>query len=83
MEFSKEAITALQIAAKEKHSIVNLEQLGVSQKIINLLESYDLSTLDKLLNITKKQLLSIDNFGPKQLKILFNALSKYDALIDC
>lgn len=83
MEFSKKAITALRVAAKEKHSIVNLEQLGVNQKIINLLESYNLSTLDKLLNITKNQLLSIDNFGPKQLKILFNALSKYDSLIDC
>ncbi len=80
--FSEKVMNSLEVAANEKHSISNLEQLGVSQKLINLLESYNVSTIDILLNMKKEQLLSMENFGPKQLKILFQALSSYDSLDD-
>lgn len=72
------ALEALVNGVAQRHSISNLEQLGVSQRLINLLESQDINNLEDLLLKRKEDLLSIPNFGEKQLFVLFNALSKYD-----
>jgi DNA-directed RNA polymerase alpha subunit len=69
-----------QKGVEEKHSISNLENLGVKQRLINLLESHKISNLEQLMFHKKETLLSIPNFGKRQLFVLFEALSKYNEL---
>ncbi len=77
---SNKALIAIKKGVDEKHSISNLENLGASQRLINLLEHNGISDLEKLMLQKKEDLLSIPNFGEKQLFILFSALSKYNEL---
>lgn len=79
-EISSCALLAIKKGVEEKHSISNLENLGISQRLINLLEQNEICDLEKLMSLKKEDLLSISNFGEKQLYILFNALSKYNEL---
>lgn len=79
-QISKEALVAIKKGVEEKHSVSNLEELGVSQRLINLLESNGIRDLSVLMTHKKENLLSIPNFGKRQLFILFSALSKYDEL---
>jgi DNA-directed RNA polymerase alpha subunit len=75
-----EALEAIKKGVQEKHSVSNLEQLGVSQRLINLLETNGIRDVSVLLTHQKETLLSIPNFGKRQLFILFSALSRYDEL---
>lgn len=77
---SNSALIAIKKGVDEKHSVSNLENLGASQRLINLLEYNGISDLEKLMLQKKEDLLSIPNFGEKQLFILFSALSKYSEL---
>jgi DNA-directed RNA polymerase alpha subunit len=77
---SIEALAAIKKGVEEKHSISNLENLGVKQRLINLLESHKISNLEQLMFHKKETLLSIPNFGKRQLFVLFEALSKYNEL---
>lgn len=79
-QISKEALRALKIGVEKKHSISNLEELGVNQRLINLLESNGIQDLSVLMTHKKENLLSIPNFGKRQLFVLFSALAKYDEL---
>lgn len=79
-KISLEALAAIRKGVEEKHSISNLEHLGISQRLINLLETHGIRNLEQLMFHKKETLLSIPNFGNRQLHILFNALSKYDEL---
>jgi DNA-directed RNA polymerase alpha subunit len=76
-EISKEADEALRIAALERHPVSNLEQIGISQRVINLLQSNGINDMLDLLSIKKESLLKFQNFGPRQLQMLFEAMSKY------
>jgi DNA-directed RNA polymerase alpha subunit len=76
-EISKEANDAMRIAALERHPVSNLEQIGISQRMINLLQSNGINDMFELLNTKKEDLLKLQNFGPRQLQILFEAMSKY------
>lgn len=76
----KEALEAIRKGVQEKHSVSNLEQLGVSQRLINLLETNGIRDLSVLLTHQRETLLSIPNFGKRQLFILFSALSRYNEL---
>jgi DNA-directed RNA polymerase alpha subunit len=76
-EISKEADEALRIAAIERHPVSNLEQIGISQRVINLLQSNGINDMLDLLSIKKESLLKFQNFGPRQLQMLFEAMSKY------
>lgn len=80
MKMSEQALKALNKAVDEGHSITNLEQLGLNQRIINLLESNNISEIKDLLYKTKKDLLNIANFGEKNLNKIFDALSKYHTI---
>jgi len=79
-EISEEALEALKKGVQDKRPISELQELGVSQKLINLLESYKITDISILLNHKKENLLTIPNFGHKQLVCLFDALSKYHDL---
>lgn len=79
-KISNEALISIKKGVDEKHSISNLENLGASQRLINLLEYNGISDLGKLMLQKKEDLLSIPNFGEKQLFILFSALSRYGEL---
>jgi len=79
-EISNEALEAIKIGVEENHSISNLEQLGVKQRLINLLESNGITNLGHLLAQKKETLLSFSNFGEKQLVSIFEALSKYNTI---
>lgn len=76
-EISKEADEALRIAALERHPVSNLEQIGISQRVINLLQSNGINDMLDLLSVKKEILLKFQNFGPRQLQMLFEAMSKY------
>jgi len=76
-EISKEADEALRVAALERHPVSNLEQMGISQRVINLLQSNGINDMLDLLNTNKENLLKFQNFGPRQLQMLFEAISKY------
>jgi DNA-directed RNA polymerase alpha subunit len=77
MKISQQTLNALNVAVDEGHSVSNLEQLGLNQRLINLLESNKITKIEHLLYKTKEELLAISNFGEKNLKIIFEALSKY------
>jgi DNA-directed RNA polymerase alpha subunit len=79
-KISLDALAAIKKGVQEKHSISYLENLGISQRLINLLESHGIRDLEQLMFHKKENLLSIPNFGKKQLFILFDALSKYHEL---
>jgi DNA-directed RNA polymerase alpha subunit len=79
-QISKTALEAIKKGVEEKHSVSNLEELGVSQRLINLLESNGIRDLSVLMTHRKENLLSIPNFGKRQLFVLFSALSRYDEL---
>ena len=76
------ALEAIKKAVQEKHSISNLEQLGISQRLINLLESFGVTNLEELMTKSKAELVAIPNFGERQLFLLFSALSRYNEVED-
>lgn len=53
-QISKEALVAIKKGVEEKHSVSNLEELGVSQRLINLLESNGIRDLSVLMTHKKK-----------------------------
>jgi len=71
---------ALAIAVEENHPVSNLEELGVTQRMLNLFESHGLSKLSDILYKETKDLLELPNFGEKQLILLFESLAKYHLL---
>ena len=79
---SEEAMLAISSAVKERHPISNLEELGVTQRMINLLQTNGIQDMSDLMHKNKKELLKIQNFGEKQLYVLFEALSKYHSFPD-
>lgn len=79
-EISSDSLVAIKKGVEDKHNISNLENLGASQRLINLLENNGIENLEQLMLKKKEELLSIPNFGEKQLFVLFNSLSKYHEL---
>lgn len=74
------ALAAIHVGVEEQHPICCMEQLGVGQRLINLLESEGITTLEDLMHKRKEDLLSYKNFGEKQLHTLFKALAHYHKL---
>lgn len=79
---SLDSLNALKKGVDEKHHVSCLNELGVSQKVINILDSVGVSSLEQLLKCKKEELLSIPNFGEKQMFVLFEALSNYQNLVE-
>lgn len=80
-KISHDAKTAIGVAVDNEDPIAVLEELGIGQRMINLLQENNVQNMKDLMNKKPKQLLSFKNFGQKQLYNLFIALSKYH-LID-
>jgi DNA-directed RNA polymerase alpha subunit len=76
-QIGSDAARALEAAAKRGDPVSNLEQLGVGQRIINILHENKVYDMEDLLGKRREDLLGMNNFGTKQLGILFSALSKY------
>jgi DNA-directed RNA polymerase alpha subunit len=76
----EEAVIAIARGIAKKHEISCLERLGISQRLLNLLESEGIKTLETLMHTKKADLLRCKNFGEKQLHILLDALSRYHTL---
>jgi DNA-directed RNA polymerase alpha subunit len=79
-KISNDALIAIRIGVEQKHSISNLEKLGIKQRLLNLLECNSITDLSKLMNLKKEDLLKLPNFGEKQLFMLFEGLSNYHNL---
>lgn len=77
---SMKARKALSVGVAEEHTISLLEELGVTQRMLNLFEKHGISSLKDLLNNNTEKLLSLPNFGEKQLILLFKCLAKYHKL---
>lgn len=81
-EIGQKAKIALAEAASRKDPISNLEELGIGQRMLNLFQENGIEHLGDLMERRKEQLLSMNNFGERQLHKLFNALSNYHLLAD-
>jgi DNA-directed RNA polymerase alpha subunit len=78
----EEAMVAISSAVRDRHPISNLEELGIGQRMINLLQTNGIHDMNDLMHKNKDELLKMQNFGQKQLQLLFDALSKYHSLSD-
>lgn len=78
----KEAMAAISEAVKDKHSVFCLEQLGVPQRVINLLYNNGVRSVADLVDRSPEQLLSIANFGKNHLRSVLDSLSKYHTIED-
>lgn len=81
-QIGQEAAKALDTASKRGDPISNLEQVGISQRIINILHENRVYDMEDLLGKRKEDLLAMNNFGQRQLDILFSALAKYHLVED-
>ena len=81
-QIGQEAAKALELAAKRGDPVSNLEQFVVGQRIINILHENRVYDMEDLLGKRKEELLAMNNFGQRQLDILFSALSKYHLVED-
>lgn len=77
MKISEETYKALTIASEEGHPVSNLEQLGVNQRMINILQLNNINEMGELLQKKPEDLLSLNNFGKRQLNLLLDAIAKY------
>lgn len=59
-----------------------LEQLGVSQRAINLLYNQGIRKISDLVARDRTQLLAIQNFGQVNLKKVIEALGRYHEIED-
>lgn len=82
VKISKKSMAAINEAVDEGHSIFCLEQLGVSQRVINLLYDNEIRSVADLVNNLPEQLMSIPNFGEANLRSVIQALSNYDKIED-
>jgi RNA polymerase primary sigma factor len=80
--FSRSACRAIKQGVQRGDSVARLEQLGLSQRTIGMLEEskYEIISLRDLVCRTKADLLSITNLGQKNLAEIFACLSRYDEL---
>ena len=76
----KKARIAIAQGIKEDHHISAMEELGVTQRMMNLFEDNGIIKLKDLVFHTQTDLLELPNFGEKQLILLFTCLAKYDKL---
>ncbi|NBT57387.1 hypothetical protein EBT16_01240 [bacterium] len=81
-QISEETKVALSTAIAEKHSISNLEQVGVSQRLINLLQTNGINSMEDLLNKERSDLMKIQHFGVKQMEAVLRAISMYHTVDD-
>lgn len=81
-KISSEAKIALGFAVDNKDPVSVLEELGISQRMINLLQENNIQNMCDLMSKKPNQLLNLKNFGQKQLQNLFVALSKYHLIND-
>lgn len=77
IEIGEEAMKAINKAVKNRSPVSELEQIGVSQRLINLLQKNGINTIHDLMFKSRGELLEMKNFGRKQLEVIFVALSKY------
>ena len=77
-----QARRALAVGVENGHAISYLEELGVTQRMLNLFEKHGISTLEDLLKKEPDGLLEFPNFGEKQLTLLFECLARYHEMVD-
>lgn len=82
MQMSAEASAAISEAVRNKHPVSNLEQLGIGQRVINLLHDNRIYDMEDLLNKRREDLMALPNFGKTQMEKLLVALSRYHLVED-
>jgi DNA-directed RNA polymerase alpha subunit len=79
-EIPDKAKLAIQKGVEEEHHVCLMEELGLTQRMLNLFEDHGITHLKDLMGKKKEDLLDLPNFGDKQLILLFDCLSRYDKL---
>lgn len=81
---SEQAINAINEGIERGDCIVEMEALGLPQRIINALEesAYQIITLKQLMFMTKEDLIKITNVGEVALSQIYRCLSQYHELGD-
>jgi hypothetical protein len=76
------ALQAISRGIERGDCVVEMEILGVPQRMINALEysEYKIVKLEDLVNRRLDDLMTIDNVGVTAINQLINALSRYDEL---
>lgn len=82
MEMTTEAKNALSEAVRLKHPVSNLEQVGVGQRMINILHENGIFDMEELMNSRREEIMRFPNFGEKQMEKLLAAISKYHLIED-
>jgi len=77
---SKKARLAIQKGVEEEHHVCLMEDLGLTQRMLNNFDDHGIYTIGDLMSRTKEQMLELPNFGEKQIILLFKCLSKYHTL---
>lgn len=81
-QIGQEAWLAISEGVERKDPVSNLEQVGVGQRMINLLHDHKIYDMEDLVARRPEELLGMNNFGERQLQSLFSALSKYHLVED-
>jgi DNA-directed RNA polymerase alpha subunit len=82
MAISKEAKDAILRGVSKGDTIVKLQLLGVSLRVINILEEseFQIIKLEDLLSKSRQEISSIPNMAEKSVKKIYKALSRYDEI---
>lgn len=78
----KKALDAIRAAIAADAPVADLEYLGLSVRIINMLEEseFNIVRLEELMGVDPQGLIAIENLGAVSVRKIFDVLSKYDQL---
>ena len=80
IEFSPEALRAIQNGVEAGDPVTNLEWLGLAPRALQQLNEAEIITFKHLMSKRQEDLLEIDSFGGVSLDQLLEALSQYHNL---
>jgi len=76
-KISDETKKILCVAVDRGDTVSDLEIAGLPVRTVNILASYNINTLEDLLNHTQDELAKIPSIGEGAIKQIFQALSNY------
>jgi len=81
-QIPEESIASIMRGCKRKDAVVEMELMGLSQRVINALEEseFEIIYLEELIGFTLDEIMSIDNIGATAINQLCSILIRYSQL---
>jgi hypothetical protein len=81
-QIPEESISAIMRGCQRKDAVVEMELMGLSQRIINALEEseFEIIYLEELIGFTLDEIMTINNIGATAINQLCSILVKYSQL---